>query len=142
MEKNNLEIFESIRFDISPSINLIDGTSISNKYQLIDAINKYSTKKHSQAILNKNRISPTIMTIPDDYIHFSSPRVLTVREMARLQSFPDDFVFMSKETTGGKKRKEEVPQFTQVGNAVPPLLAKSIGYHLKKLFIEAEIGSI
>ena len=67
------------------------------------------------------------MTIPDDYVHYAEPRVLTVREEARLQSFPDTFEFKGKETTGGKLRGQEVPQYTQVGNAVPPLLAKAIG---------------
>jgi DNA (cytosine-5)-methyltransferase 1 len=52
---------------------------------------------------------------------------MTVREMARFQSFPDWFEFRSKVTTGGQYRKYEVPQYTQVGNAVPPLLAKTIG---------------
>lgn len=42
---------------------------------------------------------------------------LSVREMARLQSFPDTFTFYSKVTTGGKARRREVPQYTQVGNA-------------------------
>ena len=46
--------------------------------------------------------------------------------MARLQSFDDSFQFLGKRTTGGDKRSQETPQFTQVGNAVPPLLAKSI----------------
>ena len=52
---------------------------------------------------------------------------MTVREMARLQSFDDSFVFQGKRTTGGDKRKTEVPQFTLVGNAVPPLMARAIG---------------
>lgn len=50
-------------------------------------------------------------------LHPKLPRVLTAREMARLQSFPDDFIFE------GKKNK----QLVQIGNAVPPLLAKAIG---------------
>lgn len=50
-------------------------------------------------------------------IHPKLPRVLTAREMARLQSFPDDFVFE------GPKNK----QLVQIGNAVPPLLGKAIG---------------
>ena len=51
--------------------------------------------------------------------------------MARFQSFPDWFEFKSKVTTGGKMRRFEVPQYTQVGNAVPPLLAKVLGETLR-----------
>ena len=52
---------------------------------------------------------------------------MTCREMARLQSFDDSFVFQGKRATGGDKRKSEIPQYTLVGNAVPPLMAKAIG---------------
>jgi len=72
------------------------------------------------------------MTSPDDYIHYNSPRALTVREMARLQSFDDDFVFQGKRSTGGNKRKNEVPQCTLVGNAVPPLLARAVDMEILK----------
>jgi len=60
--------------------------------------------------------------------------------MARFQSFPDDFEFVGKITTGGKMRAYEVPQYTQVGNAVPPLLARAIGKGLVRLLraLEAE----
>lgn len=88
--------------------------------------------KRNYNILKPDTQSPTIMTIPDDYIHFSTPRALTVREMARLQSFDDSFVFQGKRSTGGNKRKDEVPQFTLVGNAVPPLLARAIGLEILK----------
>lgn len=46
--------------------------------------------------------------------------------MARIQSFDDSFFFAGKRTTGGPRRRVEVPQYTQVGNAVPPLLAKAV----------------
>jgi DNA (cytosine-5)-methyltransferase 1 len=85
-----------------------------------------STAKRDYTLLVPDKLSPTIMTIADDYIHPSMPRALTVREMARLQSFDDSFVFQGKRTTGGDRRKDEVPQFTLVGNAVPPLLARAI----------------
>ncbi|MEX6115765.1 DNA cytosine methyltransferase [Providencia stuartii] len=73
--------------------------------------------------------------MPDDACHYDKNelRVLTVREMARIQSFPDNFVFRSKVTTGGQMRKFEVPQYTQVGNAVPPLLGLAIGKIIKTL---------
>lgn len=54
-------------------------------------------------------------------LHPKLPRVLTAREMARLQSFPDDFIFE------GKKNK----QLVQIGNAVPPLLGKAIGLSVR-----------
>ena len=54
-------------------------------------------------------------------------RTLTVREMARIQSFPDWYEIRSKVTTGGKMRRFEVPQYTQIGNAVSPLLGFALG---------------
>jgi DNA (cytosine-5)-methyltransferase 1 len=92
---------------------------------------KVGTKKHSTTVLNADRPSPTITTLPDDIIHYSEPRILTARENARLQSFPDWFAFQGKYTTGGKQRKQECPRYTQIGNAVPPLLATAIGELLK-----------
>ena len=73
------------------------------------------------------------LIIPDDACHYCDLRTLTVREMARVQSFPDNFKFLSKVTTGGQMRKFEVPQYTQVGNAVPPLLGYALGQLLNYL---------
>lgn len=116
-----------------------DGTILAkDKKELVALLIKLSTKKHSQRPLKPDSPSPTIVTIPDDYVHPYLPRTLTVREMATLQSFPQDFEFRSKETTGGTKRKEEVPQYTQVGNAVPPKLAKKVGETVLKILVEAE----
>jgi len=91
-----------------------------------------SSKKRNYNLLDPEKLSSTVMTIPDDYIHYNSPRALTVREMARLQSFDDSFVFQGKRSTGGNKRKTEVPQFTLVGNAVPPLLARAVAMEILK----------
>lgn len=87
------------------------------------------SKKNSQRALLPAEPAPAQLTIPDDLCHFGMEqlRTMTVREMARFQSFPDWFEFRSKVTTGGSLRSFEVPQYTQVGNAVPPLLAKSLG---------------
>ncbi len=92
-----------------------------------------ATKKHSQRALIADSPSPTVLSLPDDLVHYGKPRTLTVREMARLQSFPDSFVFYGKETTGADRRRVEVPQYTQVGNAVPPLLAREIGIRLREV---------
>lgn len=88
--------------------------------------------KRSYNVLKPDSQSPTIMTLPDDYIHYSRPRALTVREMARLQSFDDSFVFQGKRSTGGNKRKHEIPQYSLVGNAVPPLLARAVADEILK----------
>lgn len=91
-----------------------------------------SSNKRNYNVLKPDEQSSTIMTIPDDYVHYNSPRALTVREMARLQSFDDSFVFQGKRSTGGNNRKTEVPQYTLVGNAVPPLLARAIATEILK----------
>ncbi len=83
--------------------------------------------KHRTVPMARKKPAPTLTTLPDDILHYSDPRILTVREYARLQSFPDWFTFHGKYTTGGDRRKVECPRYTQVGNAVPPLLARAIG---------------
>lgn len=90
------------------------------------------SEKRNYNVLKPEAQSPTVMTIADDYIHYANPRSLTVREMARLQSFDDSFVFQGKRTTGGSDRKNTVPQYTLVGNAVPPLMARAIGLEILK----------
>jgi DNA (cytosine-5)-methyltransferase 1 len=94
--------------------------------------------KHCLVPLNKDAPSHTLTTLPDDLLHYSEPRILTVREYARLQSFPDWFELRGKYTTGGKLRKKECPRYTQVGNAVPPLLAEAIGHVLMELLRKTE----
>lgn len=84
------------------------------------------TKKNIRQRWNPNQPSATIVSIPDDYISPWEDRTFSVREMARCQSFDDSFEFLGKRTTGGFLRRTEVPQYTQVGNAVPPLLARAI----------------
>lgn len=105
-------------------------------FEVEELVKSIPTKKHSQRALNELDPAPAQLTIPDDICHYhpDSLRTMTVREMARFQSFPDWFEFRSKVTTGGKMRKFQVPQYTQVGNAVPPLLAKALGETIINLF--------
>lgn len=120
-------------------------TEVQGRYALIRHYGSYAlakekepnnplleTKKRNYTCLSEDRPSTTIMTIGDDYAHYGANRSLTVREMARLQSFDDSFVFQGKRSTGGEKRKLETPQFTQVGNAVPPLMAHAIALEILK----------
>lgn len=90
-------------------------------------------KKQALTPLHPELPASTITTLPDDIVHYSEPRILTVRENARLQTFPDWFRFTGNYTTGGKERRSACPRYTQVGNAVPPLFAEAIGRVLKDL---------
>lgn len=107
-------------------------TSISTEVR-----ERFGLRKRALRVLDPDRPSPTITSMPDDLIHYSEPRTLTVRENARLQGFPDWYAFQGKYTTGGHLRKKEVPRFTQVANAVPPLAARAIGEMLSALIVDA-----
>lgn len=93
----------------------------------------WGIKQRGLFILDGQTVAPTITNMPDDYLHYQEPRILTVRECARIQSFPDWYEFKSKYTTGGDMRKKEVPRYSQVGNAIPPLFAEQAGYVLKTM---------
>lgn len=67
--------------------------------------------------------SPTILTARTSYYHPVEPRYLTPREAAKCQSFPNDFKFSGSQTA----------QFRQIGNAVPPLLARALGEVIKEI---------
>ena len=94
---------------------------------------EWNIKQRGITVLNPDAISPTITGHPDDYLHYCEPRIMTVRECARIQSFPDWYEIKKKYTTGGKMRKIEVPRYTQIGNAIPPLFAELAGIVLKQL---------
>ena len=70
--------------------------------------------------------APTIDTGHRHHFHYKYDRVPTVRECARLQSFPDNFLFLGNKTQ----------QFRQVGNAVPPLMAEAVAVQIRKLLEE------
>tara|TARA_Y100001970_G_C14244493_1_gene867111 strand:+ start:152 stop:1426 length:1275 start_codon:yes stop_codon:yes gene_type:complete len=116
---------------------------IKNKGEIPE---NFKTKKFAQRLLPRewDDKGPTITatSLPDDFVHYSQARSPTVREWARLQTFPDWYQFAGKRTTGGIRRagnpresifEREVPKYTQIGNAVPVKLAFEIGKHFSKL---------
>lgn len=114
---------------------LNEGENLKELFERLDkkTLKKLATKKHTCRRMIANSPSYTVLTLPDDLVHYSKNRILTVREMARLQSFDDSFEFLGKRTTGGNRRTKETPQYTLVGNAVPPLLAKAIADEIMRV---------
>lgn len=100
--------------------------------KMSDLAEEYQTKKHTMVRWDPEKPSPTVTTLPEDFVHYDRDRIPTVREIARVQSFPDWFEFKGPRTTGGPQRRNTVPQYTQVGNAVPPKFAEAIGIEIKK----------
>lgn len=86
------------------------------------------TKRYGR--VTADGLASTILTKCDPhwgaYFHYGQERSFTVREAARIQSFPDHYIF-----TG-----TIAEQFAQVGNAVPPLLAEAVGLTLKSILME------
>ena len=87
----------------------------------------WQVRKYNKAFERMGTFKPsnTIDTGHRNYFHYSEPRIPTVRESARLQSFPDDFEILG--TRGS--------QYKQVGNAVPPMLAKIIAENIKNILL-------
>jgi len=81
------------------------------------------------ARLDRSKPSPTIVTGSRMYYHPTENRYLTTREAASLQSFPPEFEFIGSITS----------QWTQIGNAVPPLMAEAIGAAIKKMIKNKKI---
>lgn len=110
---------------------MIDNLEHGKRYKPSDNLVP-NLRRRGVVLLDPNSSAPTVTTHPDDFVHYSEPRILTVRELARIQSFPDWYHFKGKYTTGGELRKKDVPRFTQVGNAVPPLFAEQIAEIFKE----------
>lgn len=131
--------------DLNGKISLLNLLCEKTKENIEDIVKKFKeknvtdelidillTKKNMRSRFSSNLPAATVVTIADDYISPFENRTFTVRELARFQSFDDSFEFLGKRTTGGLRRRVEVPQYTQVGNAVPPLLSRAIALEIKK----------
>ncbi|MGL4762498.1 MAG: DNA cytosine methyltransferase [Sarcina sp.] len=88
----------------------------------------YSVRNYSSAFkrMHSDLPSSTIDCGHRNYFHYKENRIPTVREAARIQSFPDNYIFCGAKTN----------QYTQVGNAVPPILSEKIALQLKRLLEE------
>ena len=92
---------------------------MSNKFKYHESLHRYNSKKPSLTIDTGHRT----------HFHYKYNRIPTVRENARLQSFPDDFIFY------GNKQQ----QYKQVGNAVPPLLGYAVANKIKEYLNDNKI---
>ncbi len=117
------------------SPRLCNHKTIKHRESTIELIKKFSpgdsiknlqceTKKQTMNRLHDKLPAKTLTSCDNDLIHYSLNRMVTIREMARLQGFPDDFIFHGKRTTGGKRRRIDCCQVQQVANSVPPLLSQ------------------
>ncbi|MFT8323712.1 MAG: DNA cytosine methyltransferase, partial [Bacillus sp. (in: firmicutes)] len=91
----------------------------------------WETRKVNIAWTRMNSKKPcfTIDTGHNHHFHYKANRVPTVRESARIQSFPDDFIFYGTKTS----------QLKQVGNAVPPILSQALAEQIKNLIKAKEL---
>ncbi len=90
--------------------------------------------------LDPNKPSPTVTRSGyRDFIHPYEDRMLTVRELACLQTFPTDWEFVGTRLDSySSKREVSMTQFGQVGNAVPPILAKFVGMAIKEQIFDTK----
>lgn len=109
------------------AIKRFQATKPGENFHSLDASmkeNTYSDVERTQNTiylrLDYNTPSGTVVNVRKSmWIHPEHDRAVSVREAARLQTFPDDFVFMGSKDS----------QYQQVGNAVPPMLAKAIAFN-------------
>lgn len=80
---------------------------------------KYSIRKHTIIPLDGHKKSPTITTLPDDYIHYCEPRILTVREYARIQVFQ---IHMNSKENTQQEEKNVQNKYLDIHKLVMPYL--------------------
>lgn len=133
---------------------ILDGNPLENLSPELQVRKRNGNGELSKSVfsLNYRHLKPDMIayTIPasfySNFIHPTQPRNITSREAARLQSFPDNYVFKGKRTQIssnllkqlGKEDENFLSQYNQIGNAVPPLLAKAVAKRLLK-FLNEEV---
>lgn len=131
----DMDTFRLLADDIESERNVYDSKKISELYE-----EKIGSKSpiHRYHVLAKNEPSTTIIAHlykdGNRFIHYDpeQQRSITVREAARLQSFPDDFDFISNRGSA----------YQMIGNAVPPKLAKAVAESIYELIKEEENVSL
>ena len=116
------------------------GQSVAHVSEEHSALKRGNPKIKSGKVFGQNNMrvfpnfpSPTVAaSFQSNFIHPHLNRNFTAREGARLQSFPDNYVFMGKRTT--MSWEKSLSQYQQIGNAVPPLLAKAIAKNISEYF--------
>ena len=117
--ENSQQLPDELKPRVRGDVDTVSNASYSQNHRIIDG----------------KKVSPTITaSFYSSFIHPTQPRNITVREAARIQTFPDSFVFKGKKTTLSKKllakkgifEELHLDQFNQVGNAVPPLMAEHL----------------
>ena len=124
--------------DIKNHVITAHSPSTIEKIKMVPIGGKLSQSKNTFGStyrrLNPNKPSPTVTRSGyRDFIHPHFDRMLTVRELARLQTFPDPWEFKGVRLDSySSKRQTTMTQFGQVGNAVPPILANVIAEEIKR----------
>ncbi len=120
------------------------GQSVADVSEEHSALKRGNPKIKSGKVFGQNNMrvfpnlpSPTVAaSFQSNFIHPYLNRNFTAREGARLQSFPDNYIFMGKRTT--MSWEKSLSQYQQIGNAVPPLLAKAIARNLSEYFLNID----
>jgi DNA (cytosine-5)-methyltransferase 1 len=116
------------------------GQSVANVPWEHSALKRGDPKSKSGKVFGQNNMrvfpdapAPTVAaSFQSNFIHPTLNRNFTAREGARLQSFPDSYVFLGRRTT--MSWEKSLSQYQQIGNAVPPLMAKALGLSIGRYF--------
>ena len=124
MRKKSTEVYNHIAANHSEKVRkIISMVPAGGNYKDLPEEYRHTRNFHvAWTRFPDDKPAPTIDTGHRHHFHYKYNRVPTVRECARIQSFPDDFIFLGNKTQ----------QFRQVGNAVPPLMAEKIALQLRK----------